>query len=98
MAQQVQLTAYVYARQATYEKSPSFSVFGFKDSDTDGHFGSLVAEVPISFEMPDGWNPISVEISCLEAEKRKALEDSQSTVASINERLARLTAITNEVA
>lgn len=98
MAQQVKLTAYVYAAQASYKKEPRFSVFGFKASEMDATFGSLVAEVPIQFDMPADWSPVAAEIASLEARKRQALQDYQNTVAGINERLARLTAITNEVA
>ena len=48
----------------------------------------------IEIEVPDDFNPIPLQVAALELEKAEVLEAYQRSVASINERLSKLLAIT----
>jgi hypothetical protein len=50
----------------------------------------------IAVEVPDDFDPTARIVAVLEAEKAAALQQYQSTVADINERLSKFLAITNE--
>ena len=52
----------------------------------------------VTVEIPDKFNPVPAQVSALNAAKAKALNDYETTVAQINERLSKLLAITNDVA
>ena len=51
----------------------------------------------ITLPLPEDFNVHTAQVAALEAEKAKAIADYQATVASINERLGKLQALTNEV-
>jgi hypothetical protein len=54
----------------------------------------FIKEMSVEFDIPDDFDPIPKQVAALEAEKREALAEYQSKVASINERLSKLQAIT----
>jgi hypothetical protein len=95
-SQQVTVEGHVYAKRDEWnDNETTFSLLGWK-SDGD-HFGIYVGPVTVTYELPAGWNPVAAELAALEAEKRAALDAYQASVTRINERIARLTAITNQV-
>ena len=51
----------------------------------------------VTLPMPKYFNVHTAQIDALQAEERQAVADYQATVASINERLGKLQALTNEV-
>ena len=51
----------------------------------------------ITVPMPEDFNPVSDEVASLEAQEIQALADYHKSVKTINERLSKLLAITNEV-
>ena len=51
----------------------------------------------ITLPLPEDFNVHAAQVAALEAEKAKAIADYQATVASINERLGKLQALSNEV-
>ena len=54
----------------------------------------FVGAQPITVYVPDNFNPVPHQVAALEAEKAEALDLYQRSVASINERLSKLLAIT----
>ena len=52
----------------------------------------------VTLPFPDDFNVHAAQIEALEAEKKQAIDAYQATVASINERLGKLLALSNEVA
>jgi hypothetical protein len=64
----------------------------FKPSDSAERV--FIGEMSVEFDVPDDFDPIPKQVAALEAEKREALAEYQSKVASINERLSKLQAIT----
>lgn len=70
------------------------TVWGFKPSDSEERI--YVGPRTITVEVPDDFNPIPQQVAALEREKAEALAKYQASVASINERLSKLLAITHE--
>lgn len=56
----------------------------------------FIGEMPVTFEVPDDFDPLPRQIAALEAEKREAMDKYQKAIADINERLSKLQAITYE--
>ena len=54
----------------------------------------FVSEQVITVDVPDDFNPVPHQVAALEAERAEALALYQRSVASINERLSKLLAIT----
>ena len=51
----------------------------------------------VTLPAPKDFNVYAAQLAAIEAEKRQAFDAYRSTVASINERLGKLQALTNEV-
>ena len=79
---------------ASVDTPPRFVLFS---SDMSNYGYTLIQEVDMPFTLPPGFSPHAAEVAALEAENAKALEDFQKSVASINERLSKRQALTNEV-
>lgn len=88
-------TVYLYAKAPTYGPEFDFWVSGHSTHDLKS-FGRVVASAEVIFDMPL-LNPVAMAIEELEAEKAAAAEAFRATVAAINDRLAKLQAISNEV-
>ena len=90
----VYLIAYHFAFQApeqvSYGMSESAPALG------DGVIGVWPHRVTLPF--PKDWNMHAAQVAALEAEKQQAIAAYQATVASINERLGKLLALSNEAA
>lgn len=66
------------------------------DPGTKGVLGQWPHEITVP--LPDDFNPVAAEVASLEAQKLQALQQYQTSVAVINERLSKVLALTNEVA
>ena len=77
------------------DRPTDYTFFSFQDATASGYI--LVCPASVEVEIPDTFNPVSAEVSALEAKKLEALEEYQRTVARYNERLSKLQAITNTV-
>jgi hypothetical protein len=73
--------------------SHSYHFFGWK-TDELGYIP--VCEASVEVDVPDDFNIVAAHVNSLEAERARALAEYQEKVASINERLSKLLAITNE--
>ena len=51
----------------------------------------------VTLPLPDDFNVHAAQVAALEAEKAKVIADFRATAASINERLGKLQALSNEV-
>jgi len=71
-------------------------LWGSRLPDNEGRI--FLRELAIEVEAPDDFNPIPQQVAALEHAKAQALEEYQQRVAEINERLAKLLAITHEEA
>ena len=87
---------YLYAKAPVYGTQIDYWVSTHSTHDLKS-FGRVVATAEVTFEAPD-LNPVAMAIEELEAEKAEAAEKFRATMAAINDRLAKLQAITNEVA
>ena len=56
-----------------------------------------VSEAAFEVDVPDSWNVVAAQVEALEKQKRDALDAYQKKVSEINDRLAILQAICNEV-
>ena len=88
-------TVYLYAKAPSYGTEPDLWVSACAGLDK-AHFGRIVASQEVTFEVPD-MNLTAMAIEELEAEKAEAAKQFADTVARINDRLAKLQAISNEV-
>ena len=88
-------TVHLYAKAPRYGTAIEYWVSECNSLDID-LFGRLVASTTATFEAPE-LNAVAMAIEELEAEKAKAAAEFGATVMRINERLAKLQAITNEV-
>ena len=88
-------TVYLYAQAPAYGDEVDYYVSG-NENLAVSTFGRVVASASVEFTVPD-LNPTALAIEQLEAEKAKAADDFRRTMQIINERLAKLQAITNEV-
>lgn len=88
-------TIHLYAKAPSYGTEPELwvSTTGNLKRET---FGRIVASQEVTFEVPD-MNLTAMAIEELEAEKAEAAKQFAATVARINDRLAKLQAISNEV-
>ena len=61
--------------------------------------GSVLGSWPhkVTLPLPENFNVHAAQVAAIEAEKLKAIADYQATVASINDRLSKLLALSNEV-
>jgi len=96
MSDATTLTVYVYAT-ARYAGKPDFFISTSNELPAE-NFGPIVASAPFLFTLPADFNLTAIEVAELQAQKVAALEDYQRSVANINERLAKLQALTCEVA
>lgn len=89
-------TVYLYAKAPSHGAEVGLWISGNASLDAQ-HFGRVAATAEVFFEVPD-LNPTALAIEELEAEKAEAAEKFRATMAAINDRLAKLQAISNEVA
>jgi hypothetical protein len=89
-------TVYLYAKAPVYGTQIDYWISGNASLDAQ-HFGRVAATAEVFFEVPE-LNVIAMAIEELEAEKAEAAEKFRATMAAINDRLAKLQAISNEVA
>jgi hypothetical protein len=54
---------------------------------------TCMAQVPITFELPDGFHPTAAMVKALEAERAKLQAEFTRSVAEINDQIAKLLAI-----
>ena len=73
---------------------PKFVLFS---SDMSAYGYTLLSELEVSYTPPEGFNPVVAEVAAIEAAKQKAMNDYQASVKKLNDRLAKLLAVTNEV-
>lgn len=92
----VTISGYIVAQQYSWEKSPSFTFYGFKP---DG-INETIAVQPHSFEVdiPDSFDIRPGLVQNLEAEKQKLRAEFAKSVTDIDRRISELTAIGCEVA
>lgn len=64
---------------------------------TDATDRIFIGEQSFEVEIPDDFNPVPVQIEALEKQRELQLSDHLDKLAAINERIAKLTALTNEV-
>ena len=87
-------TVYLYAKAPIYGDKFDFWVSAHSTHDKKS-FGSVVASAEVAFDVPE-LNPVAMAIEELAAEQAAAAEASRKTMASINDRLSKLQAISNE--
>lgn len=93
------ITQYVYMREdytadfSGKEWAPSIYPYALMD----GADRILIGPINVDVVIPDDFDPVPKQVAALEAEKLEALKAYQKSVADINERLAKLQAIGNEV-
>lgn len=90
-------TVYLYAKVKNYGDRGFEYWTGNSDSLTAKDFGRCIASAEVAFSVPDDLDPVAMEIDELNAQKAEAARAFQMTMAAINDRLAKLQAITNEV-
>lgn len=90
-------TIYLYAKAPNDGTQIDYWTSGSANLDLP-IFGRVVAQAEVTFDVPAGLNPVQMAIEELEAEKAKVADDFRRTMESINDRLSKLQAITNEVA
>ena len=89
-------TVYLYAKAPSYGTQIEYFCSACASLDI-ANFGRIVASTEVAFEVPDDMNPVAMAIEELEAEKAEAADKFRRTMAAINDRLAKLQAISNEV-
>ncbi len=75
---------------------PNFTFFTFDASKTDSGY-IMVGPASFEYGLPLDWNVVAAEVASLEEQKLTALAEYQKSMASINDRLSKLLALTNEV-
>ena len=90
-------TVYLVAYHWDWQK-PDVICYGITDNQPEIG-GSILGCWPheITLSMPEDFNVHAAQVVALQAEEAKAVADYQAAVASVNERLGKLQALTNEV-
>jgi len=68
----------------------TYNMYGFKTPDA-------IAECEVTFKLPDGFDPVSQAVKELEAKRKTLRAQFQMAVNEINDRISKLSALTNEV-
>ena len=68
----------------------TYSVLGFSTPET-------IAEVDVTFELPEGFDPVSQAVKDLEKKREKLRAEFQMALNEVNDRIGKLQAITCEV-
>jgi len=98
MSKTVSFKAFVHPELATgYEQNSTnnvdgmtYHIYGFKTSES-------IAEVDVTFTLPDGFDPASKALKELEEQREELRAKFQMAVNEINDRIDKLQALTNEV-
>lgn len=89
MAQQVEITAYVYEVEFGGEKA--YRVFN-TDNMSDRWY-SLIGPAQFTYEIPDSFNPTAAKLAALEAQKQEVRAAYLAKVREIEKRISELQAI-----
>ena len=55
-----------------------------------------VVEISVTFDIPEGWNPVPQQIAALEAKRTELLADTQVKINFINDTISKLQCLTLE--
>ena len=96
----MKVTGFLHAINDSMQDGLKFYVLPYK-SDAADVFGVVIGEVEFDHKIPDGMviedEIVRCKIAALEAERQKAVTQYLQTLQRINERLAKLQALTNDV-
>ena len=88
-------TVYLYAVPDYFDPAKvRYSAFSIKDMGQDY---TLVGSTEVTFDVPEVPNGVALAIDVIDRKKLDALELFHKTTRELNERLAKLQALTNEV-
>lgn len=94
-----QVTVYVYMELMWSNDSSrrhwAPRVWPFKSDDTADSI--FCHEQVLEVDVPEGFNPIPNQVAAIKEERAKMVAQHVANLAAINERLAKLLALTNEV-
>ena len=87
----ITIPMFVYFQKYSWEAEGKYEAYSFKAPDTE-HL-SFVGQQAVEFEVPENYDPTAQKIAALEAEKEKAHHEFAKSVATINDRIAKLQAL-----
>jgi len=92
----ITLNGFVHTRVCEWDDRREYVMASFDDWSTCGYV--LVGPASFTYELPAGFNPVAAEVAQLKAAKEAATAAFRKQLQEINERLAKLEAITFEPA
>jgi hypothetical protein len=87
---------YVTHEQTPYQSKPTISFYNFKPSAEYFQYVTIIREHEIEVEVPDDFNPTPQMVAALEEQKRQLRLKLASDLATIDDRISKLSAIAYE--
>ena len=92
----ITLKGFVY--ETDYGCGPEFVDYRFYSTDQFAdHFTTLIGPASFEYTVPDTFNPTAAKIEALNKERRRVAAEFSERVREIDERISKLSALTNEV-
>ncbi len=79
------------SRQTNAIGGVTYDLYGYKSSRT-------IAEVEVTFELPEGFDPVELVIKGLKEKRKELHSEFRISVGQVNDRIERLQSIKKEVA
>ena len=93
------ITVKGFVYQTDYGCGPEFVDYRFYSTDQCAdRFTALIGPASFEYTIPDTFNPTAAKIEALNEERRRAAAEFATKVREIDERISKLSALTNEVA
>ena len=87
-----------FVYETDYGCGPEFVDYRFYSTDQFAdHFTTLIGPASFEYTVPDTFNPTAAKIEALNKERRRVAAEFSERVREIDERISKLSALTNEV-
>jgi hypothetical protein len=90
-------TVYLYARPDYFEPEKMvYAAFSIADMEVGSSEYTRISSADVTFDVPEAPDSIALAIDVIDRKKLAALQAYHKEVAALNERLAKLQALTND--
>ncbi len=83
----MKVKAYIHLVINSWSPKPTITILGHDASDSEGYELLEVREIDV--DMPEDFSPQSMKLRQLEKQKKKVIDDYQSTLAKINDEISK---------
>lgn len=87
---------FVHFQRDEYTGKESYALFNFDASSSKMGYVKI-CEADVTFDIPDGFNPIAAQLEVLAQEEAKVRDEFNHRIGQIKEQISKLQALTYEV-